>query len=60
MLEGTAQGRTGATPYVELGNRGMLAMVVLALLAAVLIDRRRTLADRRALAAQRKAAATRD
>jgi apolipoprotein N-acyltransferase len=46
VLEGTAQGRTGATPYVEFGNRGMLAMVVLALLAAVLIDRRRRLLGR--------------
>jgi apolipoprotein N-acyltransferase len=46
VLEGTAQGRTGATPYVVLGNRGMLGMVVLALLAAVLIDHRRRLRGR--------------
>ena len=46
VLEGTAQGRSGATPYVVLGNRGMLGIVVLALLAAVLLDRRRRLHGR--------------
>jgi apolipoprotein N-acyltransferase len=46
VLEGTAQGRTGATPYVRTGNAGMLALAVLALALAAALGRRLTASAR--------------
>lgn len=40
-LHGTAQGRTGLTPYARWGNAGILTLAVLALLAAFWLGRRR-------------------
>jgi apolipoprotein N-acyltransferase len=46
VLEGTAQGRSGATPYVRTGNAGMLALAVLALAVAAALGRRLTASAR--------------
>jgi apolipoprotein N-acyltransferase len=46
VLEGTAQGRTGATPYVRTGNAGMLALAALAIAAAAALGRRLTASAR--------------
>ncbi len=46
VLEGTAQGRTGATPFVRTGNAAMLALAAFALAVAAALGRRLTASAR--------------